>query len=40
MDSIKVVDKYLVSPDEQKPIQYLQKITTFFAGGVLHSEIS
>ena len=30
MDSIKVVDKYLVSPEvKQKPIQYLQKITTF-----------
>ena len=41
MDSIKVVDKYLVSPDETETYTILTKNNNFFAGGVLvHSEIS
>lgn len=41
MDSIKVVDKYLISPDETETYTILTKNNNFFAGGVLvHSEIS
>ena len=40
MDSIKVVDKYLVSPDETETYTILTKNNNFYAGGVLvHSEI-
>ena len=41
MDSIKVIDKYLLSPDETETYTILTKNNNFFAGGVLvHSEIS
>ena len=41
MDSIKVVDKYLVSPDETETYTILTKNNNFYAGGVLvHSEIT
>jgi len=41
MDSIKVIDKYLISPDETETYTILTKNNNFFAGGVLvHSEIS
>jgi len=40
MDSIKVVDKYLISPDETETYTILTKNNNFYAGGVLvHSEI-
>ena len=40
MDSIKVVDKYLLSPDETETYTILTKNNNFYAGGVLvHSEI-
>jgi len=41
MDSIKVIDKYLFSPDETETYTILTKNNNFFAGGVLvHSEIT
>jgi len=41
MDSIKEVDKYLLSPDSQQTYTILTKNNNFYAGGVLvHSEIS
>lgn len=40
MDSIKVVEKYLLSPDETETYTILTKNNNFYAGGVLvHSEI-
>jgi len=41
MDSIKVLEKYLLSPDSQQTYTILTKNNNFYAGGVLvHSEIS